>query len=196
MRRPVPEAGFTLVELMVALLIFGLLSASGVALLAFGVDTRAAAAQRTDALSAALRTRALLTADLAQATPRLYRREDGSLSAAFRGSEADLLLAFIRRGWANEDKAPRASLQRVEYRLIDRRLERVSYAHVDGSRRGTTAVLLEGVQSLRLRYRIGGEWRDQWDSVRPEVMPQAVEAVIALDGTPELRQLFLVGTGT
>jgi general secretion pathway protein J len=195
MRRTRPEGGFTLVELMVALLIFGLLSASGVALLAFGVDTRAAAAQRTDALSAALRTRALLTADLAQATPRLYRRQDGSMSAAFRGSEDDLLLAFVRRGWANEDKAPRASLQRVEYRLTDGRLERISYPHVDGSRTGTTAVLLDGVRSLRLRYRIGGEWRDAWDSARPEMMPQAIEAIMALDGAPELRQLFLVGTG-
>ena len=180
---------------MVALLIFGLLSASGVALLAFGVDTRAAAAQRTDALSAALRTRALLTADLAQAAPRIYRRQDGSMSAAFRGSEDELLLAFIRRGWANEDEAPRASLQRVEYRLAERRLERISYPHVDGSRRGTTAVLLDGVESLRLRYRIAGEWRDDWDSVRPEMMPDAIEAVIALEGAPELRQLFLVGTG-
>lgn len=187
--------GFTLVELMVALLIFGLLSASGVALLSFGVDTRAAAAERTDALSAALRTRALLTADLAQAAPRLYRREDGSVSPVFRGSEDGLLLAFVRRGWTNDDDAPRASLQRVEYRLVEGRLERISYPHVDGSRRGTTAVLLTGVRSLAVRYRIEGEWRDDWQAIRPELMPQAIETVMTLDGSPELRQLFLVGTG-
>ena len=55
--------------------------------------------------------------------------------------------------------------------------------------------MLDVVESLRLRYRIAGEWRDDWDSVRPEMMPDAIEAVIALEGAPELRQLFLVGTG-
>lgn len=195
MTRDVARNGFTLVELMVALLIFGLLSASGVALLSFSVDTRAATSERIDALSAVLRTRSLLTSDLAQATPRLYRREDGSVSQAFRGSEDDVLLALVRRGWANDDGAPRASLQRVEYRLNDGRLERISYPHVDGSRTGTASVLLAGVRSVTLRYRIDGEWRDRWDALRPELMPQAVEAVILLDGAPELRQLFLVGTG-
>lgn len=190
-----PRNGFTLVELMVALLIFGLLSASGVALLSFSVDTRAAASERVDALAATLRTRSLLTADLAQATGRIYRREDGSLAPAFAASEGDLLLAFIRRGWTNEEDAPRASLQRVEYRLRDGRFERTAYPHVDGSRDGTTAVLLAGVRSLKLRYRVDGEWRDRWDAVRPEVLPQAVEAVMLVDGAPELRQLFLVGAG-
>jgi general secretion pathway protein J len=187
--------GFTLVELMVALLIFGLLSASGVALLSFGVDTRARATERIDGLSAALRTRSLMTADLAQAAPRLYRREDGSLSPAFRAEEDELLLALVRRGWANEEGEPRASLQRVEYRLRDGRFERVAFAHVDGARAGPTAVLLTGVRSVALRYRIGGEWRDDWTALRPELLPQAIEAVISVDGAPELRQLFLVGVG-
>ena len=187
--------GFTLVELMVALLIFGLLSASGVALLAFGVDTRARSSERIDSLAATLRTRALLTADLAQAAPRLYRREDGSLSAAFRAGEETALLAFVRRGWANDDAEPRASLQRVEYRLREGRLERLAYRHVDGAAPGPASVLLTGVRSFSLRYRVRGEWRDRWDSTRPDALPQAVEAVIALDGAPELRQLFLVGAG-
>lgn len=187
--------GFTLVELMVALLIFGLLSASGVALLSFGVDTRARTNERADTLGATLRTRALLTADLAQAAPRLYRRGDGSVAPAFGAGEDGTLLAFVRRGWANEDGEPRASLQRVEYRLREGRFERIAFARVDGGAPGPAAVLLTGVRSLRLRYRLEGEWRDRWDSNRPEAMPQAVEAVIALEGAPELRQLFLVGVG-
>ena len=185
--------GFTLVELMVALLIFGLLSASGVALLSFGVDTRARAGERIDELSATLRTRSLLTADLAQAAPRTYRRADGTVMPAFRGGEPEALLAFVRRGWANDDDASRSSLQRVEYRLRDGRLERIAVPHVDGAEPGPAAVLLTGVRAIELRYRTRGEWRDRWDSTRPDAMPEAVEAIIALEGAPELRQLFLVG---
>jgi general secretion pathway protein J len=162
----VTRNGFTLVELLIALLIFGLLSASGVALLSFSVEARVRSGERLDALSSALRTRAMLTADLAQAAPRTYRRDDGSMTAAFRGEEADALLAFVRRGWANEDGAPRASLQRVEYRLNDGRLERLAYPMVDGARPGPEGVLLTGVESLRLRYRYRGAWSDDWAAPR------------------------------
>ena len=46
-----------------------------------------------------------------------------------------------------------------------------------------------------LRYRIGAEWRDRWDSKRPGALPRAVEAVIDLEGIGPVRQLFLTGTG-
>ena len=187
--------GFTLVELMVALLIFGLLSAAGVGLLSFGVDTRERASERIDGLAAMLRTRSLLTADLAQAAPRLYRRDDGTVMPAFRAGEDGALLAFVRRGWANDDDEPRASLQRVEYRLHGGQLERIAFPYVDGAKPGPTAVLLTGVRAVELRYRHRGAWRDRWDSDRPDAMPQAIEAIIALEDAPELRQLFLVGAG-
>jgi len=190
----VTRNGFTLVELLVALLVFGLISAAATALLAFGVEARARSGERLDAVAATVRTRALLTADLAQAAPRPYRRSDRSPAPAF-GGEDGALLALVRRGWANEDGRPRASLQRVEYRLVDGRLERVAYPHVDGAAPGPAAVLLTGVRSVRLRYRDRGEWRERWDPARPDALPQAVEAVIAIEGAPELRQLFLVGAG-
>jgi general secretion pathway protein J len=42
----IKEAGFTLVELMVSLMIFGMLSAAGVALLSFSVRAQEAAESR------------------------------------------------------------------------------------------------------------------------------------------------------
>lgn len=183
--------GFTLVELLVALLIFGLLSAAATALLSFGVEARARSAARLDAVAALVRTRSLLTADLAQAAPRSYRREDGTVAPAFAAGEP--LLAFVRRGWTNEDGQARASLQRLEYHLRDGRLERVAYPMVDGAKPFMTAVLLEDVRSVRLRYRVAGQWRDHWDAVRPDALPQAVELTLEQVGGPASRQLFLVG---
>jgi general secretion pathway protein J len=56
--------------------------------------------------------------------------------------------------------------------------------------------LLDGVQSLRLRYRDDeGEWRERWDPSEPNAMPVAVELVVASARQGTLRQLFLVGTG-
>ena len=52
--------GFTLVEMMVALLIFGLVAAAGVSVMGVSVDARQAVQSRTGELGAFQRARALL----------------------------------------------------------------------------------------------------------------------------------------
>jgi len=66
---------------------------------------------------------------------------------------------------------------------------------VDGAEPMPPSTLLRGVRSLSLRYRIGGEWRERWDSKRPGALPQAVELVADIERSGAIRQLFLVGTG-
>jgi prepilin-type N-terminal cleavage/methylation domain-containing protein len=79
------EHGFTIVELMVSLLIFAMLAAAGVALLGFSVRAEQAAAERLDENAALQRARAILTADLAQAAPRITRDRDGARVPSFVG---------------------------------------------------------------------------------------------------------------
>ena len=191
------EHGFTLVELMVSLLIFALLSAAGVALLAFSVRAQGAANERLGEVAALRRVNALLTADLAQAIPRPFRDQSGATQAAFTGSSGSgaVALGMIRGGWSNPDLLPRASLQRVEYRLAADRLERVAWPHVDGAQALAPAVLLTGVSGLRIRYRSAGDWRDVWDADRAEALPQAVEVTATIDRLGIVRQVFLVGVG-
>jgi general secretion pathway protein J len=192
------EHGFILVELVVALFIFALISAGGVSLLGYSVGVQAAAGERLDDVAAIRRVGALLTADLAQATPRISRDAEGRQQVAFEGgtgAPGEVALAFVRRGWSNEAGEARSSLQKVEYRLKDGVLLRRTWPMVDGSEARPPAPVLKGVRSLVLRYRIGGEWRERWDSKRPDALPKAVEAVIDVDGTGPVRQLFLTGTG-
>lgn len=191
------ENGFTLVELMVALLIFGMIAAAGVSLLSFSVTAQAAASERLGEMAVLRRVSSLMTADLAQATPRITRDERGDAQPAFTGNDAsgEPLLAFVRGGWSNLDGAPRASLQKVDYRLVEGRLERRAWPMLDGSAPGPAAVLLDDIVSLDLRYRGKDGWRDRWDSARPDAMPRAVELVVRRAGEPEMRHLFLVGAG-
>jgi general secretion pathway protein J len=190
--------GFTLVELVVALAIFALISAAGVSLLSYSVDAQASTGERLDEVAAIRRVGALLTADLAQATPRISRDTEGRQQVAFAGgtgAAGEVALAFVRRGWSNEAGEARSSLQKVEYRLADGILYRRSWPMVDGAVPRPASRALAGVRSLTLRYRIDGEWRDRWDSKRPGALPQAVEAVADIEGPGRVRQLFLVGTG-
>lgn len=187
--------GFTLVELLIAVLLFGLLSAAAAALLRFGVDARGRTFERLDTLAAVNRTRSLLAADLGQAAPRPWRDAAGAGQPAFSGGDGVALLRLVRRGWRNETAAPRSSLQRVEYRLNGDRLERISWPMVDGAEANPPATLVSGITALRLRFHSEGEWRDRWDPEVSDQLPDAVELTITAPSVPALRQAFLVGPG-
>lgn len=189
--------GFTLVELLVSLFIFGMLSAAGVALLSFSVRAQEAADARLGDLADFRRAGALLTGDLAQAAPRLPRDGAGNARPAFEGlsgEQGGVALAFVRRGWENLDDAPRASLQRVEYSFADGRLERRVYPRLDGAAPLPATIVVEGVRRIRLRYRDGeGKWRERWDPTKATELPRAVELVMDARGSGTTRQLFQTG---
>lgn len=190
------EAGFTLVELIVALFIFGILSAASVALMMFSVDSQAASREALAEMSDVRRVNAALTNDLIQIAPRPTRDEVGQRQNAFFGGDgqtSDLLLSFVRSGWTNYDDEARSSLQKVDYRLVEGRLERSAYRYVDGAEALPPAVLLDGVEAVALRYRIDGEWRDRWDPTRADLLPQAVELTVTIEGLGPVRQLFQTG---
>jgi general secretion pathway protein J len=192
-----PRNGFTLVELMVALGLFGLIAGASVAMLAMAVSTREATQGRLDVQAQLLQARALLNADLGQAVPRRWRDEAGRPQPAFASDPGTgLLLRVVRAGWSNPDAAPRASLQRVEWRLADGVIERRAAPMVDGAPFGPPARLLKGVRRVRLRVHSGGAWGDGWPSpgtaVGPDALPQAVELVFDCPDTGQLRQLFLL----
>ena len=189
--------GFTLVEMLIALAIFGMLTAAGVTLLTLTVRTQETSERLLDELGAIRRSGALLTADLGQAAARTRRDRDGRPVQAFIGSGGDqaLLMALVRRGGDDED-SPQGPLQRVEYRLNEGRLERLAFGHVDGEAQAVTVPLLAGVRQLRLRYRDDeGGWRETWDPTDPTRLPRAVELVSDTEDHGTVRQLFLVGSG-
>ncbi|HZG08365.1 MAG TPA: type II secretion system minor pseudopilin GspJ [Allosphingosinicella sp.] len=188
------EAGFTLVELLVSLMIFGMLSAAGVALLTFSVRAQEIAQVRLGDLAQLRRASTLMAADFGQAAARTHRDENGSPLPAFVGSNGGA--GLVRRGWENVDGAARSSLQRVEYRVAAGRLERLSWPMVDGAPPRAAVILLDDVRSVAFRYRAPtGEWRDRWDPEEPGDLPLAVELVVDTQASGETRQLFLTGRG-
>ncbi|MDX9998103.1 MAG: type II secretion system minor pseudopilin GspJ [Phenylobacterium sp.] len=188
--------GFTLVEMMVALLIFGLVAAAGVAVMSFSVDNRQIVQAHTDRLARFQRARALIRADLSQAAARRTRGPDGQAAswtfAGGAGAGSGVLLALVRRGWDNPDEAPRASLQYVEYRLSDDRLERRSRPALDGAELGPPQVLLTGVAAATVSFAAGGEWVEALPHGAHQPPPPAVRLQLRLRDLGEVEQLFLV----
>ncbi|MBJ6123192.1 type II secretion system minor pseudopilin GspJ [Sphingomonas mollis] len=193
MNRSQSERGFTLVEVMVALMIFGMIAAAGVAILSFSIRAQAATATRLDDASALARTVSALSADLAQANTRAVRDEGGTLRPAFVGEATTLEL--VRGGWTNIDAAPRAGEQKVFWQIADGTLVRIGYPHLDGAVALPPTTMLAGVRSLRWRYRYAGAWSDRWDGASGIPLPQAVELTFDRGERLSYRAMFLVGTG-
>lgn len=192
------ERGFTLIEVMVSLLIFGMLAAAGVAILSFSIRAQAATGIKLDDIAALNRTVSALSADLAQATSRATRDESGTTRPAFvgeSGSGSTPMLQFVRGGWSNLDGAARPGVQKVAYTLRNGAFERIAYPMLDGAEPLPAAVLLTRVRQVSLRYRIKGAWSDRWDGIGGVALPQAIELSLQRQDGTRFRQLFLVGTG-
>lgn len=190
--------GFTLVEALVALMLFGLIAAAGAAVLSVSLDSRFAVRTATDRTAGLQRTRGLLKADLGQATGRRTRDPNGEprpLALAGATAPGDPVLVLTRAGWSNVSGARRSSLQRVEYRIVGDRLERRVSPFLDGSRPGPPQVLLTGVTDLTVTF-----LKDGRETLVPTpgptgASPDAVRLDLTVEGYGALPQLFLIGGG-
>ncbi len=192
------EAGFTLIEVMVSLMIFGMIAAAGVAILSFSVKAQSSTGAKLDDISALTRTMSILSADLAQASNRSSRDGAGTSVPAFvgeSGSGVTPMLRLVRAGWSNIDGAARPSTQKVAYRVDAGTLQRIAYPMIDGAQGLPPAALLTHVRQAALRYRIAGAWSDRWDGASGRPLPDAMELTVQRDDGTQFRQMFLVGTG-
>ena len=187
--------GFTLVEMLVALLVFAIIAGGALALLRFSVDAELASRAGTDRIAASRRFLSVWTADLAQVTPRLARDESGAVHPALEaGGAGGMVLRFTRSGWSNVDGAARPSLQKVEYRWDGKALVRAGYPFPDGAapEPGAAVLPLAGPPALRFRGR-DGQWHGRWEPQRMGELPVAIELLLPQPGGEPLRIVSLVG---
>lgn len=176
------RAGFSLVEVLVALALFGLIGAAGAAVLVVGADNREAVSEASARLARLQRLDAILRADLGQVADRTVRDMDGRPAGpAFSGGDGEVLFAFVRSGWDNPGEAPRSGLQRVDYRLVDGRLERRGWPYPDGARPGEALILHDAVRSARVSFiGDGGVTAPTWSGGGARPLPGAVRLELDL----------------
>ena len=190
--------GFTLLELLVALSIFGLLAAMSYSGLRAVLEQQAGTEAEADRLAELQKIYMLMQRDIEQAVDRPVRDEYGDVQPALVGSDT---LQLTRGGWSNPAARARSSLQRVGYAFDDDQLVRYSWSVLDRAQdsEALRQPLTDGIEQLQLRY-LGNnnEWRDQWpDPVRgsapessPSTLPRAVEVTLDHEHYGQLVWLF------
>lgn len=203
--RRAPAAGFTLLELLVALSIFAVL-----ALLAYGgltsmLNTRAQADEHAEALRELQLAYRTLERDIEQYVPRSVRDEYGQDQPAISaGMEIGAALELTHGGWRNPAEQARSTLQRVAYSVQDDTLVRSVWMSLDrpSDAKPAEQALLQGVAELQLRLLDANDtWQERWPPagqstpppgapVPAAPPPRAVEMVLKTERWGELRWLF------
>ncbi len=199
--RPVSKSsqtGFTLLEVLLALVIFAMLSLSAYAVLQGVIRNDEVSRDKITRLSELQRAFATLSRDFTQTIPRPVRINGETSTVLFQAERFQLnsddgAVMFVRAGWLNPGgELRRSELQRVGYRLRQQTLERLTYLYPDavtGTEPAATS-LLSKVTAFSLRFYRNGEWLTQWNT--PTELPAAVEITLTLEDYGTIRRRFLL----
>lgn len=187
------QRGFTLLELLVAVFVFAVLSALGYTAITQALDHRdrvRAQQQRLGELNAAMR---VLVQDFGQLAPRPVRDVLGSGDepAVRAPGSGGTLVAMSRNGLANPAGLARSTLERVEYLVEGDTLVRLAWPVLDRTQAVVPRrqIVLGGVRGVRLRYMDAArQWIEQWPPpASPRPLPQRLRMrPIAVEVTLEL----------
>ena len=190
--------GFTLLELIVVLAIFAVLSVMAYGGLSTVLTARTHVAQALDRTAALQKGYLRLRNDFQQLRARPARDGYGEVQPALL-VQPDGGVEFTRSGWRNPLSQPRSALERVAYRLDDRRLMRQSWRVLDRAQESTPVevAVLDQVEELAWRFLDAKlEWHDAWPPAAttvgsaPAPPPLAVELTLQLKDLGEVRFLF------
>ena len=187
------DAGFTLVEVLVSMFIFALISVGAYIALSGTLAARDGAGARIDAVQDLAAARRLLADDIATGTTRINRDELGTLGGTLGGSILDAgndpsVLRITRRARPNPQGVfPRGDLLRVEWAVENGALVRRFLPHENPGpvSEPITRVVLDGVEAMQVRR-----------VLNPEMQAAMLELRAGLDGADALPALPLATSAT
>lgn len=212
------QAGFTLLELIVVIGIFGIFAAMAYGGLNGVLKTRQRIEQGLQRTEDYDRAYLRLRTDFQNASGRLVRDGNGDDQPAFGHDSYTQRVEFTRGGWQNLLSLPRPTLERVSYALEeedaadksrskrdkDMKLVRRSWYVLDRApqTKPVEVTLLDHVESLEWQfYDESGAKSDSWPPTSGSTVPAgpkqppptAVELTLKTQDWGELRMLFRVG---
>ena len=179
------QTGFTLLELLVAISVFTVLSIMAYGGLSTVINTKQHLEQSTIRFNAVQNTLLLLSQDLLRANDRVVRDEFGSEQPAFYTPRGQKDILTFTRSSLVPSGIPEAKLQRISYQLEAGTLYRVIWPVLDRIQSTTpyTQALLSGVQSVNLQLQ---------GTNKQSPLPRVVSVTLNIEGIGQVQRLLPV----
>lgn len=198
--------GFTLLEMLLAILIFAFVGAGSIAMLNTVTSSDQGSRQSIERMEKLQRAMLVFERDIWQITPRQIRVNGDSPSKLTLAGASNFIesdddgITFSHAGWTNPGMVlPRSEVQFVGYRLKEQKFERLFYLYPDAvtGEEPNKQVLLEGVDELKFRYLAQPsaeqtsdlQWLESWDNAK---WPRAVKITLSSDELGTIERIFML----
>jgi general secretion pathway protein J len=201
------NAGFTLIEILVAMAIFTIIGLASTGVLNSVINSDQLSSERFEKLEELQRAMLTLERDILQIVPRKVRINSVPVSAVISGgedvfdSDADGL-GFVRAGWHNPQMLlPRSTLQAVGYRIQGQQLQRLYGNYVDNviGYEPKVKILLSDIEDFRVSFLTQyeqleepEEWQETYSG---DTLPIAISITIVSKIFGEIRREFILANG-
>jgi len=194
----VNKQGFTLLEVLIAISIFSVVSLAGFTIFDTVLRGDESSKIRTQRQNDLQRAFLLIERDFTQIAKRTMRINGEAPQESFLQTADDSFLsndqalAFVRHGWTNPGLLlPRSEMQSVAYRQKDNTLERLHFNFVDAvvGQEPRIRALLTDVESLAFEFYDGKKWQKEWSGKK---LPLAIAIELDTLDFGLIRRQFLV----
>lgn len=191
------QFGFTLLEILIALFIFTVLSLIMVGALHTVINAQSGSENKAERLRQLQLVLLVMSRDIEQAINRPIVNSDGREEAAFVGTLKSF--QFTHTGFANPlGNLPRSNLQRTGYAWDDKnRIYRLTWPVLDQTPKSQPDQrwLLSNVEDAHFQYLDHeGKFHDKWpvEDKSDEPLPRGVRIYLTIAKWGEMTQLYLV----
>lgn len=193
------QRGFTLLEVLIAVAIFSLISTATFTMLQQTIKAGEQFDTKATYLVALQRTHRLLQQDFIQTVPRTIRDEFGDMLPAVMTEDMawGRAIELTRTGRPNPLGKARSDLLRLRYFFDGEQLIRRTWKSIDRAPNAQfqDQVILSDVKTWQIRFLEGEQWIDTWPSDiegSEDDLPSAIEVSLSVANDREFRWLFVV----
>lgn len=189
--------GFTLIEILMALFIFTIVSMIIVNALHTIIAAQNSTQKNAERIAELQFALTLISRDFEQTINRTIVYPSGNIEQAFIGGKAWVI--FTHAGLLNPlGELPRATLQRIRYRFENGNLFRDAWPQLDrgNNKPPNSRILLSNITDLRFSYLDEHNTTiNRWppaDQVTPMPLPRAIRVTISFPDLGKITQLYVI----